>query len=44
MPEIDETTKNTLDVLVYVQQLVNDVDRLYRKEDNGTEENVICDE
>ena len=44
MPQIDEVTRNTLDVLVYVQQLVQDIDRLHRKDENGTEEDIVCDE
>ena len=45
MQKIDEITKNTLDVLVYVQQLTNDVDRLYPKEKcDDTEKSIVPDE
>ena len=45
MPNVDEVTRNTLDVLVYVQQLTNDVDKLYpRKECDDSKEDIVSDE
>ena len=44
MQKLNETTKSTLDVLAYVQQLTNDVDRLYGEECDGSKEDIVCDE
>lgn len=44
MSRLDETTKNTLDVLAYIQQLVQDVGRLMQGQEDATTKDNISSE